>query len=539
MIDLRDYPAYVKLRLKNRLDDPFVTTWPPPQCRIRVLMVADDGGTFDTAHGYALSRVLEAIQHDLPRYVVIDVTTARHASTTPHPSAAVNDLRFNTHDLSQYDQIWLFGVNPGNALQAGEVSALWKFMNGGGGIFATGDHENLGEALCARIPRVRSMRRWYYPAPGPHGEPPAPARDVGGGRGENDSTTPGIGSDFDGVAQTIRPVMYSAPSAFVFLGSEYPHPLLCGKDGMITKLPDHMHEGVVEVPADLEMPIDVDGAPVEEYPRRGPDRLAPEVIAYSTINNNPRDGVFGVIGAYDGHLVDEVPGGVGRIVVDSTWHHFWNMNVDQFAVAHDAVAQAVAAGVAPDLAWIGPANAWEQMRDYFQNIAFWLARPSVQRCIRRRGVWYVLSHVNVQMALRSTQSDRVTHLIDLGVKARDALQQIAPQCERLRMIWELPEHVAEEMIPWRIPPDPRVTRQIPLFQSGLIDDLALGAQVEAAAHATASATSTEEVAKLLNDDSFDNELAEAARTAMDLLGKRFQSDGQRLRQIARGDRPAR
>lgn len=157
--------------------------------------------------------------------------------------------------------------------------------------------------------------------------------------------------------------------------------------------------------------------------RAGADRLAPEVIARSTINNNPNQGPFGVIGAYDGYLAVEIAGGVGRIVVDATWHHFWNMSVNQFAVAHDAVAAAVAVGVAPDPAYVAPAQAWEQIRDYFQNIAFWLARPLTQRCVRRRGLWYVTKHVDVQMALKSAQ----------GRKSRDALGQIAPQCERLRI----------------------------------------------------------------------------------------------------------
>lgn len=29
-------------------------------------------------------------------------------------------------------------------------------LHGGGGVFATGDHEDLGVALCGRVPRVRS-----------------------------------------------------------------------------------------------------------------------------------------------------------------------------------------------------------------------------------------------------------------------------------------------------------------------------------------------------------------------------------------------
>lgn len=525
-----EYADLLKLRLKERWwQDLFPVLW-HTTCTIKLLMVAD-GATFDNGNSYHLSRVLEAIQHDLPSYVLIDVTTARHDSVPGDASADINGLRFNTHDLSQYDQIWLFAVNPGNGLQAGEVSALWDFMNGGGGVFATGDHEALGEALCARIPRVRSMRRWYYPSPGPNLEPVAPARNVDPQRGEKDSTTTLAGGDFDGIPQTIAPTMYSSPAAYVFVVREYPHPVLCGKDGVITKLPDHMHEGLVEVPANLEMPIAVDSTAVEEYPRAGADRLAPEVIAYSTINNNPNQGPFGVIGAYDGHLVDEIAGGVGRIVVDATWHHFWNMNVNQFAEAHDAVAAAVAVGVAPDPAYVAPAQAWEQIRDYFQNIAFWLARPSTQRCVRRRGLWYITKHVDVQMALKSAQVDRVGHLLDLGRKSRDALGQIAPQCERLRIIWEPP--ILVEKIPWRIPqPDPPWERQIPLLDDFLIDDVALGAQVEAAARATARAQSPEELDRLLGDDSFDGAVSKAALGAVALLGTRLESDAQRLGRLS-------
>ena len=41
---------------------------------------------------------------------------------------------------------------------------------------------------------------------------------------------------------------------------------------------------------------------------------------------------FGVIGAYDGHQ-----GGVGRIAVDSTWHHFININIDGTGTSQQAL----------------------------------------------------------------------------------------------------------------------------------------------------------------------------------------------------------
>jgi len=525
-----EYADRFELRRKQQWqDDLIIIPWRTP-CHIRILMVADFG-SFGTGQGYDLSRVLEAIQHDLPSYVRIDVTKARHASAgvIDDPTADIIDLRFHEHDLTMYDQIWIFAVSPGDgAMEKGEVGALWKFMQNGGGVFATGDHEDLGVAMCGAIPRVRSMRRWHFPSPGPNGEPVAPAGNASDGRGENDSTTSPDGTEFDGVPQTIQPVMYSAASGYVFAGKAYPHPLLCSKKSPITQLPDHMHEGAIEVPADLERPITVEGEPVEEYPRAGANRLAPEVIARSSISNNPAGKPFGVIGAYDGHQVDELRGGVGRVVVDATWHHFWNYNVEQFASAHDAFVQAVANGVAPDPAWYVPAAAWEQMRDYFQNIAFWLARKSTQACIRRRALWYLTYHLDVQMALKSSRVDRIASLMAIGAKARDALQQIAPQCERLRIIWD--PSIFEELIPWIPIPDP-FKPQVPLLRATLVEDLVLGALVEAMAQGTASANAPEELAKLLVDEPLDAELAQAARGAVALLAKRLEHDAERLRQM--------
>jgi hypothetical protein len=67
-----------------------------------------------------------------------------------------------------YDQIWLFGIEttcadmPGRAvtLASAEVNAIFAHMQAGGGVFATGDHGYLGQALCSALPRVGAMRYW-------------------------------------------------------------------------------------------------------------------------------------------------------------------------------------------------------------------------------------------------------------------------------------------------------------------------------------------------------------------------------------------
>ena len=72
----------------------------------------------------------------------------------------------------------------------------------------------------------------------------------------------------------------------------------------------------------------------DEYPRIGRRRLKPEIIAWANVLDdhtnvtdtnkgaaNPKR--FGAIGAYNGHCVK-----IGRVVVDSTWHHWFDVNLN-------------------------------------------------------------------------------------------------------------------------------------------------------------------------------------------------------------------
>jgi hypothetical protein len=277
--------------------------------------------------------------------------------------ADVVGFRFNqpfnvggkSRTLSDYDMILFFPIDPGNPnpALAAEAEAIAKFMEAGGGFFATGDHANLGAQLAGLIPRVRSMRRWGA-SPGPNGEPGAPSP-LGADR--VDTTRPGpdnvtnFEDQSDEVAQEIKPLQYfagfgavSGYPAFKYL----PHPLLCSPDGQVTWLPDHMHEGMCEVPDKLATrTFKIGSTTVREYPDYVPANppagfvpqpLAPEVAATGQVlpgvtspaldpehtgATTPAQGMtFGVIAAWDGHRV-----GKGRVVVDSTWHHFFDINL--------------------------------------------------------------------------------------------------------------------------------------------------------------------------------------------------------------------
>jgi len=101
-------------------------------------------------------------------------------NTTPDPYATIpGPFHFDAVDLTVYDEIWLFGdegydgspVGPPvggtgepGGLTNSELAAITKFMAGGGGLFATGDHDGLGSGMSGNIPRVRYMRKWFSPS---------------------------------------------------------------------------------------------------------------------------------------------------------------------------------------------------------------------------------------------------------------------------------------------------------------------------------------------------------------------------------------
>ncbi|MFI6098084.1 hypothetical protein ACIA8G_21200 [Lentzea sp. NPDC051213] len=466
-----------------------------PPCRVKILMVTDGGGSFGRAD-FGLSALLDALAQPPGPWVRFDVTT-KHRGAGGSPPA----FRFDSVDLSQYDQIWMIAVlRSGEELSESELRAIAQFMDGGGGVFATGDHEDLGVKMCGRVPRVRSMRKWHWPSPGPNGEPVAPKVD---GPDRRDTLSPGrdAGIQFDDqsddVPQRICPKLYRSWPWNRYWHRSHPHPLLCGPRGVITVLPDHPHEGECYVPADLSATFTFDGYQTTEYP----GGIAPEVIATSAQCGHVDDvhkGVvdsafFGAIGAYDGFRA-----GVGRVVVDATWHHFFDINLIGVLGSADPVKGkgflASDAGKA----------AFEDIKSYFRNIAVWLARPASQRCMWWRAVWWVRWHHQIAMDLRPHYLGGPEHLdigelLRVGGEARDALGRVASQCTVRG--WGL-DHLVRPALP-RISPDlwpvldpwfPRQPRPVPplpppppQFLSGMHGELLLDTTLGAAVLALATA----------------------------------------------------
>jgi hypothetical protein len=313
----------------------------------------------------------------------------------------LSNVVFSDAFLATYDQVWLFGVSTSAPyLSAGEIAALDRWMRNGGGVLAMGDHENLGLGLCGAVPRVKTMRLWYYPANQPDGRDPAPGRDD---NTRHDTLQPPSFNQEDALPQKIRPTYRQTWRVWApFRRRRYPHPLLCGPRGVIEVLPDHMHEG----DCTLVPKGNVDKV---EYP--GEERAEVVAKAVSRVGvNGPDD--YPVLAAYDGHARGAAG---GRVVVDATWHHWFNINLKGLrSTAADISARGIA---------------YKDILAYFRNVAVWLSPPRQQTAMRRAGTLISLHLSNIVEKTVTVRDFDRPHLLLLGIEARDALGRIAPQCQ--------------------------------------------------------------------------------------------------------------
>ena len=316
------------------------------RCRQRILVVTD-GLSFEATQIFGLTEFLAELGAMTPTPTI--TTRLRGAAAVP---AFVFDATITT---SNYDQVWLFG-STGTPLSASEIGVMWAFMEAGGGVFATGDHEDLGFALCGELPRVRKMRDW---------------RTVPMVNERIDTlTNPGLDRtvQFDDQSDEFPQRIFPHYSAS---GSEwYPHPLLRSPLRDIDVLPDHPHESVCLSGSNLGDRYALHGMNLVEFPADGGSPLSPQIIASSVSAGRhiadrskppttPR--IFGAISVWDGHRVNK-----GRIVTDATWHHFVNLNLNGVGTTRPGLA-------GTDRLQIGR---------YYRNIATWLAPQARQMCHR-------------------------------------------------------------------------------------------------------------------------------------------------------------
>ena len=371
----------------------------------RILVVVDGALSIRSAERLGISRVVALLRATSFGWSDFEVTLAtRDGRAATRPAAGPEEFtyegfRFDQTEpdgsptLDRFHQVWCFAFHPGNAPpndpnslapaidavadlpgfhppSIGELARLTTWMNErGGGVFAAGDHHLLGASMCKDIPRVGSMRRWTVaqgvptislPTRVDTTRPGTPAERIG-------ADTIGTDHESDATPQPIEWVPEDR-SWTLFGRWERPHALLCHPEhGPIDVLPDHPHEGVCFDPQQVawiatyaNSQYEFNGTTGPVYPDVDGVRPLPKVVAWGrALAGPPLDFEkgdqparhFPLVTAYDGQLI-----GIGRVVTDSTWHHWLDMNV--------------AGLTGDDLA---------KVERYHVNVAIWLASASWRR----------------------------------------------------------------------------------------------------------------------------------------------------------------
>jgi hypothetical protein len=235
--------------------------------------------------------------------------------------ASGDDRILHKLDETDFDQIWLFGVDVGGGLGSQDCVAIGRFRQRGGAMFTSRDHQDLGISFC-NLGGIGAANHFHSKNPEADS-----AR-----RTEDDKDTPTISwpnyhSGKNGDFQRIEVVPPLHP---IMRNPRNP-------SGRIEYLPAHPHEGAISVPA-------------------GENHARVIAAGKSLRTSHP----FNLAIAFDGN-------GNGRAVVDSSFHHFADYNFDPLRGAPSFVTEAPGYGLMKNAAALTDA------KTYVLNIARWLA----------------------------------------------------------------------------------------------------------------------------------------------------------------------
>ena len=434
---------------------------------VTILIVVDGSIDFD-ASGFSLGLVIDTLRDPEYNYVRFEVEMATRNGTTPSENtspgpteARYSGFRFDQNDsdgnliIDNYDQVWLFGFAPGNdagpdsniesdyrKLSELELINLTSWMNDHqGGLLAMGDHDYLGATMCWKIPRIRNMRRWTNA----QNVPPIGGIDDDDTHLRHDTNQPYTAGQLAGTdvipfaaqgdvkPQKTEVKRYPIGAGYLPWSRNYaPHSILCSrKYGVIDILPDHPHEGWVYEDSEIsptttyswsEAGSSVSG---QDFPEVSGHREMPEVIAWAWTTPNPPYQLakgssphkkFGVIGVYNGHQAN-----VGRVVTDSTWHHWFNENL--LSMKNDTTT-----------------TYYEILQDYYRNVAVWLSPPAKQSAMFSIASWNSLFTSHAMQELGPAVS-----YFSIGQSAKDVLGRSASKCTIREWVWDF---VLPEIYPW-------------------------------------------------------------------------------------------
>ncbi|HEV7745466.1 MAG TPA: hypothetical protein VGO56_10760 [Pyrinomonadaceae bacterium] len=359
--------------------------------KIKILLYTDDPlAISDGKNLLGLGSMIERLKAHPPVFADLSITwVSRSSDLNHHADNKLTLVMKREVDLTgePFDEIWFFGLHQANTekfslgvfrggpeseLGTEEVDQLEKWMKAeggfGGGVLMTGDHNNpvppnwlrnrngrcsetvqepkllgLGRAIGRCVPRAGELRKW-------HGPPSSGADD-------SVNTVASAGFQTDRVPQKVIHQFVNADGEPDPHGQ--PHPLFFYRSGQFIDIfPDHRHEGALVIP-------DVSNTAV--WPVGPSGQPKPAVVASGTDRRS--DQTIGLVTAYDGDRA-----GVGRIVADSSWHHYVNINLKGFP--HPA-----------------PTNSHsDKIGQFYGNLAIWLAPMHKRRQMAQAMYWELANY---------------------------------------------------------------------------------------------------------------------------------------------------
>lgn len=349
---------------------------------INVLLVYEPNLTLDDGGGFFDLGELRALLEHTPVPTLDGDTLIAEV----HPKkVTVNDrdqlLEDAFSEPGRYQQLWLLGASDGKSsgspLATGVVARIFEEMTKNRmGVFATGDHSDLGANLCGRIPRVRQMRYWFREGQNDR----FPPEQEGPTRAET-AMQPLIG-EIAGSAnrmetdRTPKPVWFTNVTTESGIRSNAEvHPLGFNRVlGRIGYLPDHAHEGTCK---EAEKSGDPQ-ADQEDFPAG----CNYEQVAWAVRKGLDQNGMTAkpsldaIVHCFD--HPDQ-----GRVVVDSTFHHFVTGNFGRQRMS--------------DIQ--GELGMWLHSRDYPLNILAWLNRSKRAPEANHKELQFTLSNPGVASSL--------------------------------------------------------------------------------------------------------------------------------------------
>ena len=331
---------------------------------IRVLIYTDLADISDNIGFWGLTDVVRFIKHKWAGVINFEIDIKNRHFDYVNNAAGVNGATLLTEPfLGQYHELWVFGFEqanrlnqPLNELILDEIRVLRAWMQSGG-VFITGDHSNpfgkdlgnsksflnLGRALGEKIPRAGDLRVWKGP----------PTGFYEGDLDKRENFNTQVGSDpcllddpifaFDTNPQTLR----LRPPCSIHRLFWWTYDQDTNSVVPILKFPDHLHEG--------KLSTNQSGP---DWPKGG---AKPKVVAQGRDKRFPDEQrYYDLVVAFDGDST-----GIGRIVADSSFHHYLNVNLLTLT-SRDQNSLPT------------PGSDLDQIAQYYANLAYWLAPRKIR-----------------------------------------------------------------------------------------------------------------------------------------------------------------